>query len=1173
MKKEKNKRKKILIILLIITIIILALLYFICLPKNKTKGVFYEDLFSYLANSSYDEKAIDKDYLKEISLYDENFICEAIKYEDNVLKFYNCEIKEDDNVTNENFCTYDGKNFECEEEVINDIKFNMSHTNATNQDVQVQIFSDKEIKYCTSSDNKCTPNEKYIDVIEINTEGEHYVCASSENNSTTICSEPIIIDKTKPSINDPIITGTIGNNGWYKSNVSIKLNGATDNLSGVNDIDINISNINYDTEEEVVVITAVDNAGNESTKELTFKVDKTKPDIGNYTVSGIKGDNDWYISDVSISDITATDALSGLVSVKASETSFITETKGTNMTITAIDEAGNIATVTKEIKIDKTAPSVGSLYIDGTAGNDNWYISDILLSGTGGKDNISGIASNSVSKSIIDYDTSGEIITLTTTDSAGHKTTKEFTVKVDKTKPVIGNYTVSGTSGDNGWYISDVSISDITATDTLSGLVSVKPNKTIFTAETKGTNMTITAIDAAGNIATVTEEIRIDKTAPIIGEIVIDGTEGNNGWYISNLLLSGTGGSDSISGIESSKVNVEKIDYDTSGKTVTLTTKDLAGHKVTKDLIIKVDKTKPNIDELIFFGAEGNEGWFQSDITISTPTGSDSLSGLKSINANKTIFTEETNGTELIVTAIDEAGNTNIYTHIIKIDKTAPTITDYLIDGTKGSNGWYTSTVTIKNLVATDNGSGVNTTLLNSFNAVIGYETKGTNVELTASDIAGNKSTLVVPIKVDLTNPTSGEIILTGDEGNDGWYTSEVEVDTTTGTDDISGIMSSKVDMELLLGQKLVTTVVLTTIDNSGRTTTSTKTVKIDKDIPEVGTIKFNGTKGDDDWYVTDVSIDIEEGSDSGSGHAGTTVNLLEITTNTIGTVVTITTIDVAGNPATNSEIVKIDKDKPSLIVKKDNEVISLGTDYPITNLFESPNFSISEGNMSCTIENTKDLTEGSYSSTCTLTGGNGLTDVKTVNFRIEEDLDAIKEELVGIKSTTGSYIKTGFFPSSNTRMIVDFTFLGPKGESVWLFSSRKAYKNQMIGIAWNTTENLLQFNNISYNLGSTAYKQNVRHTIDLSKEAVKLDGVTYADPSDNVWQSTNELYIFANNQSGSAIGHTNGQGIINAAKIYENGVLILDLIPVETIGGEIGLYDKVSEQLLESIGTFTGIY
>ncbi len=917
---EKKKRKKI-IVIIIIAIIILAI--FLVIPKffsNQEKGVFYEELFSYLKENNYSDLEVEEMFLKNKDLYDEDFTCKDIKFKDNKLELYDCDITKDNDITFESFCTYDGEEFACKEEIIEDdeleldnysedivtddnkntsvdnptshdekvvvdnsvsklekeettskpdieekpevptsnINFKFSETGFTNNDIEVEIESDNEIKYCVSSTNNCTPASDYNDNIELTKEGIYYICVIDTKTKEKTCSKPVTIDKTVPTINEPTIKGTKGDNDWYKTHVEIIPTGGTDNLSGIKDVNVDIAKIDYDTTGQIITITAIDKAGNIATKQYTFKV----------------------------------------------------------------------------------------------------------------------------------------------------------------------------------------------------------------------------------------------------------------------------------------------------------------------------DATAPTIDELTYYGAPGNNDWFLSDITVETPTGSDSLSGLKSISINKTLFTEETNGEDLIVTAVDNAGNIKTYTKVIKIDKTKPSITDYKISGTQGENDWYTSKVVIDKLIGFDSGSGIDTNLISKISKEIDYETKGENVKLEIEDIAGNKGFIEIPIKIDLTDPTSGEIILKGDAVN-GWYTKDVEVDTVVGVDNISGISSSKLNMHLVLGKKLETTVTLTTIDNAGRTTVISKIVKIDKEIPEVGTLQFNGDKTtpDNEWFTSNVAIDFEDGTDAGSGHDKTVVNLLNINTNTVGTIITITTKDLAGLENTYSETVKIDKDKPSLSIKSDNQTIFKGIDYSVRDLFDEPVYSISGGTMSCTIENTKDLAVGNYSSTCTLTGGNGLVDSKTVNFVIEYDENAIKEELVGIKSTTNSYIKTTFKPSNNTRIVSDFTFLGPRGTAVWLFSSRLAYKNQMIGIAWSTLESLLQFGNESYNLGKTAYKVNTRHKIDLSKSGLFLDDVYYTTPETKVWKGSNDLYIFANNQAGTAIGHNNGQAIMHSSQVYEDDILMLDLIPVETMSGEVGLYDKVSESLLENVGTFTPIY
>ncbi len=188
-------------------------------------------------------------------------------------------------------------------------------------------------------------------------------------------------------------------------------------------------------------------------------------------------------------------------------------------------------------------------------------------------------------------------------------------------------------------------------------------------------------------------------------------------------------------------------------------------------------------------------------------------------------------------------------------------------------------------------------------------------------------------------------------------------------------------------------------------------------------------------------------------------------------------------------------------------------------------------------------------------------------------EIPQIDTVLVGATSEVGTYIKTGFFPSSESKIIIDFTFNGPRGSSVWLFSSRRAYKNQMFGIAWNTTESLLQFHNVSYNLGSTGYQIGNRYVAEISKDALVLNGVTYSNPPDTVWVSIFEFYMFANNEARTVRGHTNGQATIHSAQIYESGVLVLDAIPVILETGEVVYWNNVNDLPLTNVGDLVPIY
>ena len=98
-----------------------------------------------------------------------------------------------------------------------------------------------------------------------------------------------------------------------------------------------------------------------------------------------------------------------------------------------------------------------------------------------------------------------------------------------------------------------------------------------------------------------------------------------------------------------------------------------------------------------------------------------------------------------------------------------------------------------------------------------------------------------------------------------------------------------------------------------GTTEKKCLTVKLDKTAPTAGTITFIGELGNDNWYTSDVTMNIVDGTDSLSGHDKTVSSITNISNNTTGTNVVVTTTDLAGNISTNTYTVKIDKNSPTL--------------------------------------------------------------------------------------------------------------------------------------------------------------------------------------------------------------------------------------------------------------------
>ena len=623
----------------------------------------------------------------------------------------------------------------------------------------------------------------------------------------------------------------------------------------------------------------------------------------------------------------------------------------------------------KSYKLDKSDFVMGELVIDGTLGENGWYTSDVKLSvrdveGVTSKLNINSITEN----------TKGTEVILTSTSKSGKTGTKKYTVKVDKTAPVAGTLNVIGTKGGNGWFLSDVVFIVNNGSDNLSGHASTTSTHTSITSNTTGTEVIVTTKDKAGNTSTRSYVIKVNKSIPAAGELVIDGTLGDNGWYTSDVNLSVK---DEV-GVTST-LNINKINYDTAGTEIIMTSiNNLTGASKTTKYTIKVDKTKPIVGELVISGVKGDNDWYKGDVTFSVKNGSDSMSGHSKTTSSITSITKDTKGTKVVVTTKDKAGNTNTKEYIVKMDKTAPVAGTLTISGTKGSGDWYLSDVTFTINDGSDATSGHAKTT--STHTSVSGNTSGTVVTVTTTDKAGNTATRKYTIKINKDAPTAGKLVVDGTLGENGWYVSDVKLSVQ----DVTGV-TSKLNITEITSDTAGTEVTMTSKNNTTGAVNVTKhTIKVDKTKPTVGELVISGTKGNNGWYKSNVTFSVKNGSDALSGHSSTASSISSITTNTKGTNVVVTTKDKAGNSATKTYTIKVDKTKPTITAKGTSFEIEKGTNKNSSTYFNTPKFGISGGSMNCSPATTGSLSSGTHTLTCTATGGNGNQAKATVSLVVK---------------------------------------------------------------------------------------------------------------------------------------------------------------------------------------------
>ena len=185
---------------------------------------------------------------------------------------------------------------------------------------------------------------------------------------------------------------------------------------------------------------------------------------------------------------------------------------------------------------------------------------------------------------------------------------------------------------------------------------------------------------------------------------------------------------------------------------------------------------------------------------------------------------------------------------------------------------------------------------------------------------------------------------------------------------------------------------------------------------------------------------------------------------------------------------------------------------------------------------------------------------------KASETLPYLKE-LEYIQSNGTEYIDTGVKPNQNTRTVMDF-------EPTEAYSSVKAYfgardtntstaPNQYA--LWNNGAKTLRSDYFYTNVTLTITNLLSRKIVDKNKNVTSVDGVSVTNTA-NSGQCISNLTLFAINISGTV--SYNSKMRLYSCKIYDNGALVRNFIPVLDNNGIACLYDKVGKQLYYNRGS-----
>jgi hypothetical protein len=535
--------------------------------------------------------------------------------------------------------------------------------------------------------------------------------------------QPTVTDSTPPLI-VPNISGTPGSNGWYISDVTVSWT-VTDNESAISSATgCDTTTISTDTAGTTLTCSAT-SAGGTSSQSVTIKRDATGPSASLAVTAGTPGANGWYTSDVTV-HTSGGDISSVTCTADQFQT---TETAGTVFNGSCTNDAGlttNAASVT--VKLDKTGPSANLAVTAGTAGTNGWYISDVTVS-TSGSDSISGPVACTADQ-FQTSETAGTVFTGTCTNDAGLSTAAaQLTVKRDATAPAAVTGTADRVPDHNGWYTSPVNV-NFTGLDATSGIAScTSPSYSgpdDATATVQGS-----CTDNAGNIGHGSFSFKYDASGPSAALAVTAGTAGTNGWYTSDVTVS-TSGSDDVSGPVTCTAPQSQT-TETAGAAFNGSCTNDAGLTTNAaPLTVKLDKTGPSVS-LAAVGLLGNNGWYVSDVTVST-SGSDSISSPVTCTGPQS-QTTDTTGNIFTGSCTNNAGLTTTATPLtVKRDTVAPAVS--LVGGpTDGGSYYFGSVPAAPTCSASDATSG-----LDGACSVSGYSTTvgAHTVTASAKDLAGN---------------------------------------------------------------------------------------------------------------------------------------------------------------------------------------------------------------------------------------------------------------------------------------------------------------------------------------------------------------------------------------------------------------------------------------------------
>ena len=304
------------------------------------------------------------------------------------------------------------------------------------------------------------------------------------------------------------VTGTLGSNGWYTSNVTVSWTVTA--TGSINSSGCDVKTLTVDTTGTGITCSAADvdiPPDSTASKTVTIKLDKTAP-AATAAASRAADANGWYNHAVSVA-FSGTDATSGIASCSSASYSG-PDNASASVGGSCTDKAGNVGASSLPLKYDATPP-VAAAATSRAADANGWYNHPLTVS-FAGSDVTSGIAS-CTSASYSGPDNGSAAVGGSCTDKAGNVGVASLPLKYDSTPPVAAA-AASRAADANGWYNHALTVS-FAGSDVTSGIASCS-SASYSGPDNASASVAGSCTDKAGNVGAASQPLKYDSTPPTV---------------------------------------------------------------------------------------------------------------------------------------------------------------------------------------------------------------------------------------------------------------------------------------------------------------------------------------------------------------------------------------------------------------------------------------------------------------------------------------------------------------------------------------------------------------------------------------------------------------------------------------------------------------------------------